>query len=94
MIIDINDTFNRLTNNVMCSKSCSCTSLNTKLWKSHGYDITGAVMDGSNTQVSSCVDYTLFDTEVIEIMSVLEKKHNCSGICSPMKYFLFSDVTM
>jgi hypothetical protein len=43
--------------------------------------------------VDDCIDYTVYDSSVVNVMMDLENNYGCSGVCEPYEFYLFTDVT-
>ena len=56
----------------MCTKECNCATVIDSQWQEMGYSIKGYNFTGSIVKVETCLNYTLYNENVVDLMRVLE----------------------
>lgn len=92
ILLDLQAGYDNLADTVMCSTSCNCEKINSTLWVAAGYDIGSNSFTGVLSDVTSCVSTDVKALSYYSMISELELTYQCSGICSPKKFWLFSSV--
>ena len=94
VVIDLQDAYNNVGDNLMCTKACNCVTMASQEWSFMGYDLKGYNFTGTNYNVEACLNYDLYDYYSVQVMKELEEEYGCSGICTPKRFYLFGDVTV
>ena len=75
VIVDLQDGYTQLSDNLMCTSKCKCVYVDQELWTLKGYpNINSFYFNGNITNIEDCTSlyYTSYNENVVSVMKDLE----------------------
>jgi hypothetical protein len=98
MMQDVARTMAEVQKKALCVEKCACMSVKTFLWSDYQLnELEGMYFTGTMNDALECMstdpEINVWDQKVLDWIEDLEKKYMCSGLCSALSFYSFTDVT-